>query len=478
MRKRIMVDMSLTILHHGHIRLINKASEMGDVIIGLTTDEEILKHKGYTPELSYDQRKEILLAIKNVSEVVPTNWKVTDEEIEKYNIDVLLHAGENSNSTTVETIIVDRTEGVSSSEIRERSADIVCTPKRNILLNPGPATTTQSVKMAQVVSDICPRETEFGDLMAQVSKDLTEFVAPAGDYYTTLFAGSGTAAVESCIASIPQGKVLIINNGAYGKRMCQIAERYGIDYDEFKSSGTDPLDMNALQEAVQEVEAVFAVHNETTTGLLNDIEKIGAVCGDRMFIVDAMSSYGAIPIDMEKMNIDFLVSSSNKNIQGTAGVSFVIGKNESMEKIKDNTKRAFYLDLYDQYHNQLVNHQMRFTPPVQTMYALQQAIEETKEETTSRRYARYSAMWELLTEQLKDMGMEYLVADENHSKIITSIKLGDIDFNDLHDYFYDRGITIYPGKVDEYDTFRIANIGAIDVTDMAKVIGYLKEYLK
>lgn len=205
--------------------------------------------------------------------------------------------------------------------------------KRMILLNPGPATTTNSVKLAQIVPDICPREAEFGQLLENISTELTRLVADPRHYTTVLFGGSGTAAVESMISSIPDhDKMVIINNGAYGKRMCEIAKTYGLNYSEFASPPCEAIDLNALEKFIkassQPVSYLAVVHHETTTGLLNDIRAIGELCKRYRIdmIVDAMSSFAAIPIDMEKMNISFLASSSNKNLQGMAGVSFVIAE--------------------------------------------------------------------------------------------------------------------------------------------------------
>lgn len=358
--------------------------------------------------------------------------------------------------------------------------------KRNVLLNPGPATTTDSVKLAQVVPDICPREQEFGDLMEFVSTELTTIVGSKDKYTTVLFGGSGTATVEAVLTSvIPEsGSVLIINNGAYGKRMCQIVSTFGIDYVEFKSSPIEPVDLGKLEETIQNSKGLThlaAIHNETTTGLLNDLSSLGELAKkyNLGFIVDGMSSYAAVPIDMEKENIDYLCASSNKNIQGMAGVGFAICNKVALEKIKDIKPRSFYLNLYAQYENFVKTHQMRFTPPVQTLYALKQAIIEAKEEGIENRYSRYSKSWELLTRALRDMELEYLVDDNNHSKIITSIFIPEgVDFDHLHDFFYKKGFTIYPGKVEEFNTFRIANIGEIDSRDMGNFIDLLKDYLK
>jgi 2-aminoethylphosphonate-pyruvate transaminase len=493
--KRIMVDMSATLIHHGHIRLLKKAKEYGKVVVGLTTDEEIRLKKGYEPELTFEQRKEVLEAIKYVDEVVSTPWLLDEAVLEKYKIDLLVHGNDNSNDISEDRLLIfPRTEGVSSSSIRERSHKIYMEKqkkknqeniKRNVLLNPGPATTTNSVKLAQVVPDICPREKEFGDLMAWISDELTEIVANNKDYTTILFGGSGTAVVEAVLSSVvPHNKkVLIVNNGAYGKRMCQIADAYDINYVEFESSPMEPIDLEVLENTIK-AEKNFShlamIHNETTTGLLNSLDDLGALAKkyNLELIVDAMSSYAAIPIDMKAQNISYLMASSNKNIQGMAGVGFVIANKADMEKTKEIKPRNFYLNLYAQYENFIKTHQMRFTPPVQTLYALKQAIIEAKEEGIDNRYKRYSKSWERLIKFLKENSLAYIVDEKYHSKIITSIFIPEgMDFNDMHDYFYERGFTIYPGKVENLNTFRIANIGDIDSEDMEIFLKSFKEYL-
>jgi aspartate aminotransferase-like enzyme len=191
------------------------------------------------------------------------------------------------------------------------------TVKRTILLNPGPATTTDSVKFSQVVPDICPRETEFGHLIEYISTELTRLVSDPEHYTTVLFGGSGTAAVESMINSVSdKDVVLIVNNGMYGKRMSEIAEVYGLNYLEFKSPSDDAIDLDALERVIQTSDRTIShlavVHHETTTGLLNDMKAIGELCKRHRIdlLVDAMSSYAAIPIQMNEMNICYLASSS------------------------------------------------------------------------------------------------------------------------------------------------------------------------
>ncbi|UJF33217.1 2-aminoethylphosphonate--pyruvate transaminase [Paenibacillus hexagrammi] len=343
------------------------------------------------------------------------------------------------------------------------------------------------MKWAQVVPDICPRELDFGYLMKFVSRSLTRFVASTKNYETILIGGSGTAAVESVISSVSADKaILIINNGAYGKRMLEIAQAYGINAIEFVQSPVEPINTESLsillEQRSSEISHIAVVHNETTTGLLNPIELIGAICrkfGIEM-IVDAMSSFGAVPIQMEEMNISYLIASSNKNLQGMAGVGFIIANKQSLTSLRDIPPKNFYLNLYQNYKYFLDNHQMRFTPPVQTLYALREAIIETMEETIPGRYERYSGMWKKLIEGLKKLGLAFLVEEQYHSKIITSIvepQLPGYCFEDMHDYLFANGFTIYPGKLHGKNTFRIANIGAINEQDISNFLMLLETYL-
>ena len=359
--------------------------------------------------------------------------------------------------------------------------------KRNILLNPGPATTTDSVKYAQVVPDICPRETEFGELMRSISRDLTSIVGDPGDYVTVLFGGSGTAAVESMLTSaVGDGKVLIINNGAYGRRQVQIARIFELDFVEFIHSPIDPINFTELENVIikhkDSLTHISMVHHETTTGLLNDITAVGNLCKKYglLLIADTVSSYAGIPMDMAKPNISFMASTSNKNIQGMAGICFVIANKGELEKLKSNSPRSFYLNLYQQYEYFERTGQTRFTPPVQTMYALRQAIDEALDEGIDKRYERYTACWKVLIDGLESIGLKYHVALEHQSHLITTIQepdSADYSFDDLHNYMIERDFTIYPGKVGELNTFRIANIGDVHPEDMSKFIEHLSVYI-
>ena len=387
--------------------------------------------------------------------------------------------------------------------------------KRNILLNPGPATTTDTVKNAQVVPDICPREKEFGEVMEFVSKELTNLVADNDEYTTVLFGGSGTASVESMISSVVDKDILlIINNGAYGKRICEMAEIYDLNFIEFIGSPVNGIDFIKLEQIISEyntkkrfiknklndykgivgrynikneddeikvISHIAVIHHETTTGILNDIHRVGGLCSKYNIdlIVDGMSSFAGIPIDMKSSNIKCLASSSNKCIQGMAGVSFVIAEKELLINTKRIKPRNLYLNLYNQYEYFQKNYQMRFTPPVQVLYALKQAIIETKAETIERRYERYVRCCEILWDGLEKLNLKLLVPKEKSSMLLTSIVEPEVkgyNFDSLHNYLYEKGFTIYPGKVSSKNTFRIANIGDIYPENMRKFIEILEEY--
>lgn len=361
--------------------------------------------------------------------------------------------------------------------------------KRNVLLNPGPATTSDTVKMAQVVPDICPREKEFGKVMEFISKELTNFVGSNDEYTTILFGGSGTAAVESMISSVVDYNecILIINNGAYGKRMCEMAEVYGINYIEFSASPVDGIDLNLLEETIKDndknIKKLALVHHETTTGILNDIKAVGEICSkyEIDMIVDAMSSFAGIPINMKEMNIKYMASSSNKCIQGMAGVSFVIADKEALKNTQSIKPRNLYLNLYKQYEYFKDNYQMRFTPPVQVLYALKQAIIEAKEESIEKRSERYRLNCDTLLNGLKKLNLKTLVEEKNSSMLLTTIIEPDIkeySFEAMHEYLYERGFTIYPGKISSKNTFRIANIGNINKKDIESFLNELENYFK
>lgn len=357
--------------------------------------------------------------------------------------------------------------------------------RREVLLNPGPATTTDSVKYAQVCADICPREAEFGDLMRWCCDELSKMVGSIEKIETVLFAGSGTLADEVMVSScVPlDGKLLVIDNGSYGARLAKIASVYDIDFDVFKSSTYEALDLEELKQKLVDGKYTHlaAVYHETTTGLLNPIPEIGRICHDLgvVTIIDTVSAFAAIPIDMEHDCIDFMASTSNKCIQGLAGACFVFCNRSELEKLKNIPMRNYYMNLYDQYQHFEKTKQTRFTPPVQVIYALRQAIIETKQETIVGRYARYTACWDILRKTARLLGLRMLVDEPLQSHLIAAIlePIGtQYNFEIFHDEARSLGFTIYPGKLGNINTFRIANIGDIHPEDMDRFCTFMERY--
>ena len=359
--------------------------------------------------------------------------------------------------------------------------------RREVLLNPGPATTTDSVKYAQVCPDICPREKEFGDVMEWICAELSLMVGKPDRVETVLFGGSGTAADEVMLSScVPDdARLLIIDNGAYGARFTKIAEVYKLNFEVYKSSGFAPLDCEAVKAKL--IEGRFThfamVYHETTTGLLNPAPELCRFCHEQGIttILDAVSAFAAIPIDMDRDGFDFMASTSNKNIQGMAGVGFVFCRREALEKTSAYPMRSYYLNLWDQYMHFKKTKQTRFTPPVQSLYALRQAIIETKLEGIENRYIRYASCWNELVKTVKKIGLRMLVPEEVQSKLITAIiepSSPNYSFDALHDLARTKGFTIYPGKLSDAKTFRIANIGDIRPEEMTAFAELLEEYMR
>ena len=360
--------------------------------------------------------------------------------------------------------------------------------ERKILLNPGPATTTDTVKMAQVIPDICPREKEFSELMAGIRNDLLKIINVDKKKYTTvLFGGSGTAVMESVIASVvnQEKTLLILKNGAYGDRMQKIAKTYSIPFTTLEYEWGKPINLSEVDSYLKsnlEIGYIAMVHHETTTGILNSINsfsELGKKHGHTL-ILDAISSYAGVPIDLERIPIDYLMSTSNKCIQGMAGLAFVICKKTELEHLKEIPNRSFYLSLYDQYNYMEKTGQMRFTPPVQTIYALRQAIDEYFDEGSLNRYNRYTENWKRLREGLQKLGFNLLLDPENESHILLTVvepKNPEYNFDKIHNLLYDKGFTIYPGKLGKKKTFRLANMGAINSIDIDRFINELSNVI-
>lgn len=353
-----------------------------------------------------------------------------------------------------------------------------------ILLNPGPATTSQRVKDAQLVPDICPREKEFGQVMHDICDGLLEIGNCKETHRVSLFGASGTGAMEATMVSAigKEDHVLIITNGAYGVRIKAICDGYGRRNSSLFEFGDYP-EPDKIKEALAsgEYTHLAMVHHETSTGMMDPLEDVAQICQEMgvIFIVDAMSSFGAYPMDLSALHIDYLFSSSNKCIHGMAGLSFVIFHKDMTDDLKENGT-SFYFDVYKQWDNLQKKDQLRFTPPVQTSYAFLEAIKEHREEGLENRWKRYQANWQILYDGFRELGFEFFLPDEQQSKILLAINLDKpgLDFNHFHDYLYDQGITIYPGVIPESKTFRVAVIGDLYEKDMNYVMEKVRAYFK
>lgn len=355
--------------------------------------------------------------------------------------------------------------------------EVVKPVKRNVLLNPGPATTSDAVKYAQVVPDICPREQAFVDIMTQLRRDLVRVVHGDPDIYTAvIFTGSGTIVQDVLVNSlVPEGKkILVVNNGAYAARMVDIAGHYHIPCIDLTFPSTGLPDLAKVKQALDgdpDIAVVAAVHHETGTGVLNPIKEIGRMAHDHgaVFVVDTISTYGLMPIDIEEQNIDFLMSSAQKGLAGMTGASWTVGNIAEIFKSRGYPTRSYYCNLFMQYDFFERVGEMHFTPPVQTIYALQQAVKEYFEEGEQARWERLTGCWEAIHEGLAEMGLKTVIDKEIQGRLVVTVQApedGRFDFFKLHDHCYEKGFTIYPGKMFGLETFRLCNLGLITARDI------------
>ncbi len=361
--------------------------------------------------------------------------------------------------------------------------------KRNILLNPGPATTTDTVKMAQVVPDICPREKAFADMMKVMREDFVRIVhGDPGRYTSVLFCGSGTINMDVCLNSLlPEGrKVLVINNGAYSSRAVQICAYYGLPFIDLQFPEDEQPDIEEIERTLREhpeIALVYTTHNETGTGLLNPIREIGALVHryGAVFAVDTTSTYAMRPIDMEADHIDFCMASAQKGLMAMTGLSFVIGDRALIEKSAQYPRRSYYCNLYLQYHFFETTGEMHFTPPVQTIYAARQALDEYFAEGEEAKWQRHLRVFEAIHAGLERLGFQDMIRRELQAGLVVAVKYPDDenwDFERVHDYCYERGFTIYPGKAAVQNTFRLCALGAITERDIEDFFVVLEEALR
>jgi 2-aminoethylphosphonate-pyruvate transaminase len=350
---------------------------------------------------------------------------------------------------------------------------------RVILLNPGPVTLSERVRRALTGPDLCHREAEFSQLQETIRGGLLRVYGLApGRWAAVLLTGSGTAAVEAMLSSLvpKDGKLLVIENGVYGERMRRIAETHGIGCVSVKHGWGEEVGLERLEAALAEADGlthVAVVHHETTTGRLNRLDRIGAICRARglTLLVDGVSSFGAEELDFEGWGIAACAATANKCLHGVPGTCFVIVRREALPG-GDSPLRTLYLDL-PTYCREQDRGGTPFTQSVQTLYALSEALAELEEEGGwPARRERYRRLIGLVREGLAAMGIAPVLPEGASSVVLNAFRLPDgISYGELHDRLKDEGFVIYAGQGGLANSiFRVSTMGAIDHADMARFL--------
>ncbi len=349
--------------------------------------------------------------------------------------------------------------------------------KRNVLLNPGPSTTTDTVKMAQIVPDICPREKDFRLIMAPLRDDLVRIVHGKPDEYTAvLFCGSGTICIDVTLNSLldRDKKAFVINNGSYSQRAVDVCLAYNLPLIELKQPINQKPELDAIEDVLKnndDIGYIYVTYHETGTGLLNPVKEIGALAHKYgvFLITDTTSAYAMIPINVYDENIDFCMASAQKGIQGMTGLSYVVGKRCIIEKSRNFPVRSYYCNLYMQYDFFERTGEMHFTPPVQTIYAARQALVEYWNEGEENKWKRHTRITDAIRAGVDRLGFHEVLDRADQSGLVSAICYPNDpnwDFDRIHDYCYKKGFTIYPGKIESKGTFRLCALGAIDENDI------------
>lgn len=356
-----------------------------------------------------------------------------------------------------------------------------------LLLTPGPLSTSPGVRR-KMLRDWCTWDDEYNAIVQSIRTELVQLATPNGpvadQYSAVLMQGSGTFSVESVIGSVipADGTLLVLSNGAYGRRIAEIAHTLQIENIVHDSPEDSPPDLERLEQALRadaSITHVAVVHCETTTGMLNPIEAIGAIARkyNCVYIVDAMSSFGGVDCDIHNLGIDYLVSSANKCIQGVPGFGFVIAKHSAFSLLEKQKirPRSLALNLYDQWHTmETQGGKWRYTSPTHTVRAFRQALTELADEGgIAARNRRYVENQRTLVAGMATAGFQAFLAPRYQSPIITAFRNpahSGFDFRAFYESLKAAGFVIYPGKVSSAPTFRIGTIGEVYVADIEALL--------
>ena len=360
-----------------------------------------------------------------------------------------------------------------------------------LLLTPGPLSTTRTVREA-MMQEHSTWDIDYNSIVESIRSRLVRLAVRDDtnlDAHTAaLMPGSGTFAVESVIGSVipSDGKLLVLNNGAYGARITTISRMLGIDTVELAQAEIESTDLGQVEQMLANdpgITHVAMVHCETTTGMLNPVEAVGEIVHrhGREFILDAMSSFGGIPMRMESIGAQYLISSANKCVQGVPGFGFVVADRATLEATKGRA-RSHSLDLFGQWHEmETKGGKWRFTSPTHVVSAFAQALDELEAEGgVDARHARYVANQKTMVDGMRAIGFRTLIGDEVQSPIITSFyfpEAAEFEFQTFYDALKARGFVIYPGKVSHAQCFRIGSIGDVHPSDMTELIGHVSEVI-
>ncbi len=360
------------------------------------------------------------------------------------------------------------------------------TGNNEFLLTPGPLTTTLSVKQA-MLRDWGSRDPAFIELNADIRRRLAATSGGGDDYVCVPVQGSGTFAIEATLGTLvpPDGKLLVLVNGAYGERMVKIMRRLRRAVTALTAAENETHDPGEIQSTLQgdpAITHVAAVHCETTSGILNPIEQTADLvhAEGRALIVDAMSSFGALPLDAPALKAAAVVASSNKCLEGSPGMGYAIIRQDVLEACEGNSP-SLALDLYDQWKAMEGNGQWRFTPPTHVMAAFHQALlEHEAEGGVAGRYRRYRRNCDILLEGMQELGFKPLLSADRQAPIIVTFHMpGDVnfDFKVFYDRLAERGYLIYPGKLTVAPSFRIGCIGQVMPEDMEAAVSVIGDVI-
>jgi 2-aminoethylphosphonate-pyruvate transaminase len=361
-------------------------------------------------------------------------------------------------------------------------------PTDKLLFTPGPLTTSLTVKQA-MLRDLGSRDAAFIRVVEEIRERLLAIgqVSKEAGYEAIPMQGSGTFGIEATLGSVIHrgGKLLVVINGAYGARIQAIAERLEIECVAMRVAENTIPSAEQLHETLLndvDITDVAVVHCETTTGIMNPVEELGQVVHElgRTYIVDAMSSFGAVPLDLAAARIDYLISSANKCIEGVPGFSFVIANRANLMAGKGSA-RSMSLDLYAQWESLEKSGQFCFTPPTHTMLAFLEALQELDGEGgVIGRAKRYRENHVTLIRGMRELGFREYIDPELQGWIITAFRYPEdpaFQFEEFYEKLSQRGMLIYPGKLTAEECFRIGNIGRIAVEEMNALLTAIRETL-